>query len=139
MRCKMWIRIVILAMMFQIVGCGKNDAEDESKKAKMVEVMISVQRTGNILTNIGDLDVLIDGEKVFEVDGDSTNSVKIKMLEGTHTIQTKGQGDKSKKVEFKVTSHGEKEFYYNAEISNWYGVKLEKRNYIPEGEGLDNQ
>lgn len=118
-------------MMLQVVGCGNSGNKAD---AKMVEVMISVKRTGNILTNIGDLDVLIDGEKVFVVDGNSTNSVKIQMLEGKHTIQTKGQGDKSKKLEFNVASRGGKEFYFTTEISNWYGVKLEKRNYIPQNE-----
>lgn len=51
---------------------------------------------------------------------------------GMHTIQTKGQGDKSKKIKFEVTENGENNFYFSAEISNWYGVKMEKRNYIPE-------
>lgn len=97
-----------------------------------VEVMISVQRTGNVLTNIGNLEVWIDDEKVFEVDGNSTNSVVIKMPVGKHTIQTKGQGDKSKKVKFEVTEDGKNEFYFSTQISNWYGVKLEKQNYIPE-------
>lgn len=78
-----------------------------NENAEEVEVMISVQRTGNILSNIGDLEVWIDDEKVFEVDSNATNSVKIKMPVGKHTIQTKGQGDKSKK-------------------------KLEEQNYIPE-------
>lgn len=61
-----------------------------NENAEEVEVMISVQRTGNILSSIGDLEVWIDDEKVFEVDSNSTNSVKIKMPVGKHTIQTKG-------------------------------------------------
>ena len=99
---------------------------------EIVEVVITVQRTGNILTNIGDLEVWIDNEKVFTVDGNETNGVKIKMLEGEHTIQTKGQGDKSKKIKFNVTSEGNNEFHFTSEISNWYGVNLEERKYIPE-------
>lgn len=120
---------VMLAFLLLLIGCG-SDANNEN--VEEVEVMISVQRTGNILTNIGDLEVWIDGEKVFTVDGNSTNSVNIKMLEGEHIIQTKGQGDKSKKVKFDVTQDSENEFYFTTEISNWYGVKLEERNYIPE-------
>ena len=109
-----------------------NEKTEQSVEPKEVEVMISVQRTGNILTNIGDLEVWIDDEKVFTVDGDSTNSVDINMPEGEHTIQTKGQGDKSKKLIFDVTQDGKNEFYFTTEISNWYGVTLKERKYIPE-------
>lgn len=121
--------LLIAIFVVLLTGCT-NEAVDEN--AEKVEVMISVQRTGNILTNIGEVEVYIDDEMVFTVDGNSTESVTIKMLEGEHTIQTKGQGDKSKKVKFNVTKDDENEFYYNTEISNWYGVKLEERNYIPE-------
>lgn len=127
---KIFLWIIILGVLIWGVmnipfGTGSNN------NAEKVEVMISVQRTGNVLTNIGDLEVWIDGEMVFEVDGNSTNSAIIMMPVGTHTIQTKGQGDKSKKMKFDVTKDGENEFYFSAEISNWYGVKLQKRNYIP--------
>lgn len=128
---KIFLWIIILGVLIWGIkniqfGTRGNDT------AEKVEVMISVQRTGNILTNIGDLEVWIDDEKAFEVDGNSTNSATIMMTVGTHTIQTKGQGDKSKKMKFDVTEDGENEFYFSAEISNWYGVKLKKRNYIPE-------
>lgn len=119
----------ILIIILLLVGCGKSVS---NKSSEDVDVMISVQRTGNILTNIGALEVWIDDEKVFEVDGNSTNSVKIKMPVGEHTIQTKGQGDKSEKKKFNVTADGENNFYYSAEISNWFGIKLEGKKYIPE-------
>lgn len=117
---------MVIACLFFITGCGSDST------AETVDVMISVQRTGNILTNIGDLEVWVDGESVFTVGGNSTNYVNIKMSEGKHTIQVKGQGDKSKKLKFNVTQDGENEFYFTAEISNWFGVKLKKRNYVPE-------
>lgn len=125
MKIKRWLYMVI-ACLFFITGCGSDST------AETVDVMISVQRTGNILTNIGDLEVWVDGESVFTVGGNSTNYVNIKMSEGKHTIQVKGQGDKSKKLKFNVTQDGENEFYFTAEISNWFGVKLKKRNYVPE-------
>lgn len=128
---KIKLLFVMMISLILLSGCG-SDGKEKDVEPKEVDVMISVQRTGNILTNIGDLEVWIDDEKVFSVDGNSTNSVNIKMLVGEHTIQTKGQGDKSKKMEFDVTEDGENEFYFTAEISNWYGVKLEERNYIPE-------
>lgn len=121
-----------MTFLISLTGCGSDVSNGKVEEAKEIEVMISVQRTGNILTNIGDLEVWIDDEKVFTVDGNSTDSVKIKMFEGEHTIQTKGQGDKSKELKFDVTQDGENEFYFTTEISNWYGVSLEERNYIPE-------
>lgn len=125
----------MLIILILLTGCGSETSNEEAKESvepKEVDVMISVQRTGNILTNIGDLEVWIDDEKVFTVDGNSTNGVKLNMPEGEHTIQTKGQGDKSKKLKFNVTSDGENEFYFTTEISNWYGVDLVEKKYIPE-------
>lgn len=54
------------------------------------------------------------------------------MSKGEHAIQTKEQVDKSKKLRFDVTKDGENEFYFTSEISNWYGVSLKERNYMPE-------
>lgn len=122
----------VLILSLLLIGCGNDEDIDSYKNDEVVISMISVQRTGNLLTNIGTMEVWIDDEKVFEVDGNSTNSAKIKMTVGEHTIQTKGQGDKSKKLKFTVAANEENEFYYTAEISNWYGVKLEERNYISE-------
>ena len=126
---KKFFLCVIVSCLFLLAACG---SDSTNENAETMEVMISVQRTGNILTNIGALEVWIDDEKVFTVDGNSTNSVNIKMVEGEHTIQMKGQGDKSKKRKFDVTEDGDNQFYFTAEISNWWGVKLEERNYIPE-------
>ncbi len=126
---------IMSTFLILLIGCstGIGDGRvEESAELEKVEVMISMQRTGNILTNIGDLEVWVDGEMVFTVDGNSTDSVKIKMLEGEHTIQVKGQGDESKKLKFNVTKDGENEFYFTAEISNWIGVKLKERKYVPE-------
>lgn len=127
MRTKLLICILFLGLL---AGCGNGTGNDLN--AEKTQVMISVQRTGNILTNIGDLEVWLDGEMVFTVEGNSTNSVTIKMPVGEHMIQVKGQGDKSKKIKFDVSNDEENEFYFTAEISNWYGVKLEERKYIPE-------
>ena len=104
----------------------------EVKPAKL-QVTISVKRTGNILTGIGQMAVLIDDEEVFDVRIDTTETVEITMTEGVHTIQTTGQGDKSKKVEFEVVKGETNEFFFISEISNWYGIELEERQYIPEG------
>lgn len=122
----------VLVLLLLLIGCENEEGIDNYKNDEVVISMISVQRTGNLLTNIGALEVWIDDEKIFEVDGNSTNTVKIKMTVGEHTIQTKGQGDKSKKLKFTVDANEENEFYYTTEISNWYGVKLQERNYIPE-------
>ena len=122
----------VLVLLLLLIGCGNKEGIDNYKNDEVVISMISVQRTGNLLTNIGALEVWIDDEKVFEVDGNSTNTVKLKMTVGEHTIQTKGQGDKSKKLKFIVDANEENEFYYTTEISNWYGVKLQERKYIPE-------
>lgn len=133
-----WLLCSIILIMVLLSGCGsdtsnKEDKEDkENIASKECEVMINVRRTGNLLTNIGDLDVWIDGEQVFSVKGDSENSVKLKMIEGEHTIQTKGQGDKSKVLKFYVSEGGGNEFYFNSEISNVLGVDLQERNYIPQ-------
>ena len=120
----------ILFISIALTGCGATEQKSESKVE--VPVQISVQRTGNILTGIGDLSVLIDDEDVFQVSNNSTESVEIIMTEGIHTIQTKGQGDKSKKIEFEVINNDDgKKFYFTTEISNWWGIKLEKKKYIP--------
>lgn len=120
----------ILFISIALTGCGAAEQKTESKVE--VPVQISVQRTGNILTGIGDLSVLIDDEDVFQVSNNSTESVEIVMAEGIHTIQTKGQGDKSKKIEFEVINNDDgKKFYFTTEISNWWGIKLEKKKYIP--------
>lgn len=103
----------------------------EVKPAEL-PVLVSVKRTGNLITGIGKMAVLIDDEEVFQVKIDQTESVTITMLEGIHTIQTKGQGDKSKKVEFEVVNGEVNEFYFTSEISNFYGIELEERNYLPE-------
>lgn len=124
-----WI-VLIVGMLLGINNIPFRTNVQEN--VEYVEVLISVQRIGNLLTNIGDLEVWIDEEKVFEVDGNSTNSVVITMPAGEHTIQVKGQGDKSKKRKFEVSRDDENEFYFSAEISNWFGVKLEERTYIPE-------
>jgi hypothetical protein len=128
---KVFLWIILIGVLIWGVKSIQFDTGSNESTEEM-DVLISVQRTGNILTNIGALEVWIDGEKVFEVDGNSTNSVVVAMPLGKHTIQVEGQGDKSKKIQFNVTENGENEFYYSAEISNWFGVKLKKRNYIPE-------
>lgn len=130
-RKRVFLGIIILCVLIWGVN-NIHFGKEKMEIATEVKAMISVQRTGNILTNIGELEVLIDDEKVFVVDGNSTNSITTMMPVGIHTIQTKGQGDKSKKIKFEVTENGENNFYFSAEISNWYGVKMEKRNYIPE-------
>ena len=90
-------------------------------------VSISVERTGNIVTNRSKLHVLIDGEEAFTVRGNSTEGANMILSKGIHTIQVKGQGDKSKKLEFNVTEDSPNYFYFWAEISNWWGIKLERR------------
>lgn len=121
--------IIILCFVFDLL----NDKTETTSTTvdNEVAVFVSVQRTGNILSNIGDLEIWIDDEKVFSVDGNSTNSAVIVMPVGTHTIQAKGQGDKSKKIKFDVVDDDENTFYFTAEISNWFGIKLEKRKYMP--------
>ena len=119
-----------LLILISLTGCEITEKNTESNIE--VPVQISVQRTGNILTGIGELSVLIDDEDVFQVSNNSTESFEIIMTEGTHTIQTKGQGDKSKKIKFEVINNDDsKKFYFTTEISNWWGIKLEKKKYIP--------
>lgn len=123
---KVIIMVFLVFALISLSACGK---EAESKE--ILPVTITVARTGNMLTGVGKVDVYIDDEKVFDVSNNSTESVKVKLEEGVHTIQTKGQGDKSKKLEFEVSNDGDNELYYATEISNWWGVKLEKRNVTP--------
>lgn len=97
------------------------------EEPKDFTVSISVERTGNIVTNRLKLHVLIDGEEAFTVRGNSTEDANMILSKGTHTIQVKGQGDKSKKLEFNVTEDGPNYFYFWAEISNLWGIKFERR------------
>lgn len=123
--------IFILLLTIILFGCENTQSKQSVEKKEEVPVKISVQRTGNILSGIGALKVYIDDEEVFQVSNNTTESVEVIMLEGFHTIQTKGQGDKSKKMEFEVLKDGDNEFYFIAEIDNWWGVKLEEKKYIP--------
>ena len=62
MRTKL-LRCIMLIILILLTGCGSETSNEEAKESvepKEVDVMISVQRTGNILTNIGDLEVWID-------------------------------------------------------------------------------
>lgn len=126
----LWILGFVVVCILILCTPDNQPETISSTEANNVAVLVSVQRTGNILTNIGELEIWIDEEKVFGVDGNSTNSAIIMMPVGTHTIQAKGQGDKSKKLKFVVTEDSENEFYYSAEISNWFGVKFEEKKYI---------
>lgn len=121
----------ILLIISLCSGCENIPSELSSEQKAEVPVTISVQRTGNIVSGIGGVSVYIDNEEVFKVNNNKTESVEIIMTEGIHTIQTKGQGDKSKKVKFEVIENGENEFFFTTEIGNWWGVKLEAKKYIP--------
>lgn len=105
-------------MMF-LVACS-NSVNDEN----LEQVKISVERTGGLLTGIGKVKVYIDDKEVMKVKNNQTETLEMSMSTGIHTIQTKGQGDKSDVVEFEVVAGANNIFHFNTEISNLYGVKL---------------
>lgn len=108
----------IMLMMF-LVACS-NSVNDEN----LEQVKISVERTGGLLTGIGKVKVYIDDKEVMKVKNNQTETLEMSMSTGIHTIQTKGQGDKSDVVEFEVVAGANNIFHFNTEISNLYGVKL---------------
>lgn len=132
---KKWSKVlIVIILLILAASCEKDTSHEDTSSeddGEKVEVIVGVLRTGSILNNLGKMDVLVDGEEVFKVSGSSDNAVRLKMSKGEHTIQTKAQGNKSKKIKFNVSKDGEI-FYYEAEISNWYGIKMKEKEYIPE-------
>lgn len=111
------ISCILLIML--LVACSNND-----EKLELEQVKISVKRTGNLLTGIGKVKVYIDDEKVMEIKNDHTETINMALSPGIHTIQIKGQGDKSDVEEFEVVAGANNIFLFNTEISSIYGVKL---------------
>lgn len=115
------IIMVVMIGLLLLVGCN---SEEASKKDTKQVVTLNVERTGGFLSGIGKVKVYVDGKQVMKVK--ETESIELQLKPGTHTIQTKGQGDKSKKVEFIVTEGQDNILYYQTEISNIYGLSLER-------------
>ena len=120
-------------MVTFLTACSQSSQEVQYQFVK-----ITVERTGNLLTNLRKVTVYIDGDEVMKLKGDETDKVELSLEPGVHTIQTKGQGDKSTKVEFEVTQNSTNEFYFTTEISNVNGVKLDLINGT-ETLGTDKQ
>ncbi|MEH7495202.1 hypothetical protein [Neobacillus niacini] len=123
-RNKLMLNFITLLMLTFSLLVGCSDVEKTEGKSELVN--LSVERTGNLLTGIGKVKVYIDGEEVMKVKNNQIESVELNLPLGIHTIQTKGQGDKSNKLEFEVLEGQVNTFTYLTEISNIYGVKLEQ-------------
>lgn len=118
------LRLSLLLGLLLIVGCS--EIQSDSTEVETVPVTISVERSGNLITGIGKVTVYIDGKNVMKLKNNQSKSVKLSLAIGRHFIQTKGQGDKSAKVEFEVTAGESNNFLYHTEISSMYGVNLER-------------
>lgn len=116
------LNLVLLVILLAACTNSAEQKSDEAQKSELVQ--ISVERTGGLVTGIGDVKVYIDDEEVMEVKNDQTEIIELPLLPGTHTIQTKGQGDKSDVLGFEVVAGEQNTFRYHTEISNIYGVKL---------------
>ena len=111
-------------LLLLLVGCS---GDEETSVDEILEpVVISVERTGNLITGIGKVKVYVDSEEVMQVKNNETESIELLLSPGVHTIQTKGQGDKSSKVEFEAAIGQDNTFAYTTEISSVYGVKLDR-------------
>ncbi|MDR6726166.1 archaellum component FlaF (FlaF/FlaG flagellin family) [Paenibacillus amylolyticus] len=115
--------ILLILGLILIAGCGNSQSTPDEEEELTV---INVERTGGFLTGFGKVKVFIDGEEVMKVKNDEINSVELSLIPGEHTIQTKGQGDKSSVVKFEVVAGEVNEFTYHTEISNIYGVSLDR-------------
>ncbi len=116
--------VLLLLTLLLLAGCVGN--QTPASEDKREPVTISVERDGGLLTGIGNVKVYIDGKEVMKVKNNQTKSVELLLTPGTHTIQTKGQGDKSSTVEFQVLTGEVNAFSFHTEISNVYGVSLER-------------
>ena len=121
---KRWY-VVTLLMIFLLLFAGCSGGKENVNDADLELVNVSVERTGGLINGIGKVMVYIDGEEVMKVKNNETESIELHLSPGVHTIQTKGQGDKSDEVEFEVIAGQDNTFTYQTEISNIYGVKLE--------------
>lgn len=123
---KHYFLFVLIAILILLTGCGNNVSSEG------IDIVINVEREGNFLTSSGEMDVLIDKEILFTIDGTSSGSAKVNLREGKHTIQVKAQGDKSEKLEFDVSNDGDRRLYFTAEVGNFLGVELILRDDIPD-------
>lgn len=119
---KKW-HIVILLMvgLLLVAGCGEGSSKGDTQLVKL-----NVERTGGLISGIGKVKVYVDGKQVMKVKNKKTESVELHLAPGTHTVQTKGQGDKSSKVNFEVVAEQDNTFTYRTEISSVYGLSLER-------------
>jgi hypothetical protein len=125
---KKLLNYLIFVLVITLLAACSSSGESANKEV----VQISVERTGGLLTGIGKVKVYIDDEEVMKVKNNHTEAVELSLLPGTHTIQTKGQGDKSDVMEFEVVAGADNIFEFNTEISNIYGVKLKLLNHSNE-------
>ncbi len=124
--------LIIILVATLLVGCDEELNEKIKEKKEEIPVEINIKRTGDMISRMYDMSVIIDDEEVFKVKVDKTEIVKIIMLEGVHTIQTKSKGKKSKKIEFEVVKNADNKFFFITEHDFlWGNTKLEKRKYLP--------
>ena len=119
--------IFLNLLVIVLVACASSDIDQESATPEPIpqQVEINVERMGNLITGIGKVKVYIDDEEVTKVGNNDTEKVNLKLMPGTHTIQTKGQGDKSDVVEFEVVEGANNRFFFSTEISSVAGVNLD--------------
>ncbi|MDN4081408.1 hypothetical protein [Paenibacillus polymyxa] len=118
------VLILLILGLSLLTSCNNNASNTTDKNQELV--VINVERTGGLLNGIGKVTVYIDDEQVMKVKNNQTNSAELYLSPGVHTIQTKGQGDKSSLVNFEVVAGEDNTFTYHTEISNIYGVSLER-------------
>lgn len=117
--------IMIAAVLLLIAGCS-SDSRSSSSNSEKFPVKVSVERTGGLINGIGTVKIYVDDEEVFKLKNKQTKSVDLLLPPGVHTIQSKGQGDKSKSVKFEVIEGQDNVFHYQTEISHVYGISLER-------------
>lgn len=119
---KWYITILMVIGLLLLAGCNGGSSKENGTQL----VTLSVERTGGFLSGIGKIKVYVDGKQVMKVKNNKTESVELQLAPGIHTIQTKGQGDKSKKVDFEVSAEQDNNLTYQTEVSNVYGVSLQR-------------
>lgn len=121
---KTFITLILFVLgLLLLNGCSGNQL-NASGNHELVKV--SVERTGGVISGIGNVKVYIDDKEVMKVKNKQTKSVELLLSPGIHTIQTKGQGDKSKVVKFEVVAGEDNHFSYQTEISSFYGLSLQR-------------
>lgn len=105
------LEVVLFALI--LAACTNSAEQNNEEEPETALAQISVEGTGEI----GDIKVFIDDEEGMEVKNNQQNTIELPLLIGTHTIQLKGQEEKSNVLGFEVESGEKNRFSFYIETS----------------------